>query len=541
MSTAADHDCQYKAELVALRAELEALKRRVYGKKSERQPRAPKLTPPADPALGRQKRQENAAAKQALPERRIEHPVPDDHKACPKCGDQASRPLPPKLSEQWEYVPGYFEHRVHVRHVLACGCGEHIVTAPAPAKVIDRGKYGPGLCAHAVVSKCADAIPLHRQAKMFGRVGVPISDRTLGELFHLSAELLTPVYDALMKKIAAAQVVQADETPLAVQAPGKTRRAYVWTFLSGDRIGYRYSAGRSGQTPVDVLGGTTGTLVVDAYTGYNATCSPEQRERAGCLAHVRRKFHDAQASAPEAAAEAMALILAVYRVEHEAKRLGIVRSPAHRALRQTAGKAAMEQLHDWLLEQQGQHLPKSPMGQAIRYALGQWPALRVFLEDPAIPIDNNASERALRIVALTGSLYTTSSNAWNHWLSLIAKFATRGTRTPPGQELAHGGQIQVCGPNLPRSVGHHLACRKDSELNHLANDVARDAKLLRCLEHRQCCTIADPGRISRDSVCLAQGLDALRSPRHALPGLVTETVQRRGDVFVRPLASHRSY
>lgn len=413
MIEATEHDCEYKAEVVALReqndaltarlAQIEAqvgkLERMIFGKKSEKQPAAPKLTPPVDPEKSKQKRQENAEMLQSLPEVRIEHPVPQDDRACPKCGGQAKRPLPPKLSEQWEYVPGHFEHRVHVRHVLACGCGERIVTAPAPAKVIDRGKYGPGLCAHAVVSKCADAIPLHRLAKMFARAGVPISDRTLGELFHLSAELLTPVYDALMKKIAADEVVQADETPLQVQAPGKTKRAYVWTFLSGHRIGYKFSPSRSGQTPLQVLGGTNGTLVVDAYTGYNATCTPDQRERAGCLAHVRRKFHDAQTSAPEAV-EAMRLILEVYRVEHEAKRQGIVRTPAHRELRQTAGKAAMERLHSWLLEKKPQHLPKSPMGQAISYALGQWPALRVFLENPAVPIDNNASERALRIVAL---------------------------------------------------------------------------------------------------------------------------------------------
>ena len=407
MSEATEHQCEWReraeqqdARIAQLQAQLEALQRAVFGKKSEKQPRAAKLTPPVDPAQSKQKRQENAETLQALPEVRIEHPVPDDHKACPKCGGEASRPMPPKPSEQWEYVPGHFEHRVHVRHVLACGCGEHIVTAPVPAKVIDRGKYGPGLCAHAVVSKCADAIPLHRLAKMFARAGVPISDRTLGELFHLSAELLTPIYDALMRKIAADEVVQADETPLQVQAPGKTKRAYVWTFLSGDRIGYRFSSSRSGLTPLAVLGGTNGTLVVDAYTGYNATCTPEQRERAGCLAHVRRKFHDAQSSAPEAAVEAMRLILAVYRVEHEAKRLGVVRTPAHRELRQTSGKAAMAALHDWLLAQKPQHLPKSPMGGAISYALGQWQALQVFLENPAVPIDNNASERALRIVAL---------------------------------------------------------------------------------------------------------------------------------------------
>jgi len=104
---------------------------------------------------------------------------------------------------------------------------------------------------------------------------------------------------------------------------------------------------------------------VDAHTGHNATCTPDQRERTAYLAHVRRKIHDAQSSAPEAAAEAMRLILDVYRVEHEDKSRGIVQSPAHRELRQTAGKAAMDRLHAWPLEQKPQHLPKGPIGQAI--------------------------------------------------------------------------------------------------------------------------------------------------------------------------------
>lgn len=115
MTTVADHDCQWKTEALALRqavasareqndlllARMEKLERMVYGKKSEKQPRAPKLTPPADPEQTKHKRQENAEAKQALPEVRIEHPVPEGDKACPKCGGQASRPLPPKTSEQW--------------------------------------------------------------------------------------------------------------------------------------------------------------------------------------------------------------------------------------------------------------------------------------------------------------------------------------------------------------------------------------------------------------------------------------------------------
>lgn len=97
MVITSEHDCQYKAELAALRAEVKALKRLVYGKKSEKQPRAPKLTPPADPAATKQKRQQNAAAKQALPELRIEHPVPDDHKTC-RSLPTTCRPPDPKTS-----------------------------------------------------------------------------------------------------------------------------------------------------------------------------------------------------------------------------------------------------------------------------------------------------------------------------------------------------------------------------------------------------------------------------------------------------------
>jgi transposase len=95
-----------------------------------------------------------------------------------------------------------------------------------------------------------------------------------------------------------------------------------------------------------------------------------------------------------------ATILEVYRVEHAAKESGIVRSPMHRDLRQQRSKPAMQALHAWLVAEQPEHLPQSPMGKAISYALNQWPALTVFPEDPKVPVDNNAAERALRKVAV---------------------------------------------------------------------------------------------------------------------------------------------
>ena len=119
---------------------------------------------------------------------------------------------------------------------------------------------------------------------------------------------------------------------------------------------------------MDVLVGTTGTLVVDAYTGYNRVTFVEGRERAGCLAHVRRKFFDSLATAPDEARRAMEHIRAVYRVEHEARARGIVRTSEHLALRQSVGRMAMDALRAFLDDELPRHPPKSPLGMALSYA-----------------------------------------------------------------------------------------------------------------------------------------------------------------------------
>jgi transposase len=285
-----------------------------------------------------------------------------------------------------------------VQETLGCRCGQHVVTAPAPPRALDNSPYGPGFIGHLITMKCADSLPLYRLAKQYQRIGIPMARSTLTDLFHGAAEKLAALSDRLLQLVAAAEIVLADETPLLMQQPN--RRGYVWTFIAGDLITYRFSASRSGQTAAQVLGGTTGTLVVDAYTGYNRVTQPAGRDRAGCLAHARRGFFDALGSASVEARQAMDLILAVYRVEHEAKALGLVRTDAHLALRQAKSRPAMDRFHDWLLAEQPKHLPKGPLGEAIGYAINQWGPLTKFLDDARIPVDNNRSEAALRVVAL---------------------------------------------------------------------------------------------------------------------------------------------
>ena len=384
-----------------LEHQLEILKRQLFGKKSEKRPAPYKPPmPKADPAVTQQKRRDNAALRDDLPVDEIAVPIKPEACVCKKCGGVPDKVLPPNISEELELVQAHFRVKRYLREVKACRCGDCFVEAPVLARVQEKSPYGPGVYAATIAARCCDSLPFYRLSKSFKRAGVLISDRTLGDMFHRAAEIMEPLYKRLMQRIAAQEIVQADETPVPMMAPEKTKRAFMWTFLAGALIGFRFAESRSGQTPVQVLGGTRGTLVVDAYSGYNEICLPEQRERCGCLAHLRRKFVDARSKDEAACAKALDLILAVYRVEHQAKELGIVRTPAHRELRQTKGKAAMAALKAWLDAEQSRHLPKGPMGKAIQYALNQWSTLQPALDDPRIPIDNNNSESALRVIAL---------------------------------------------------------------------------------------------------------------------------------------------
>jgi transposase len=422
-----DHFCPWREEaeelrerLTVLQGQMAALERYVFGKKAERlpsveqqlrreqaqQPEQSKKDSAARAEGAQEKRKQRADRKQKeAATREVRHAVPQEQRVCPCCGSQDLKPLGPgRTSIVYEYIPPRFERQVHVQETLACSCGQGIVTAPAPPKVVDRGEYGPGFIAHVVVSKCADAMPLHRLAQRVERAGIPMSRSTLTDLFHRAAEVVAPLAARLLRVISQAPVVWADETPVRVLEVKKTKLGYLWTFLTQNEqgqwlIGYRFSMGRSGKTPQQVLGDTQGALVVDAYTGYNPVTLPGGRVRVGCWAHVRRKFFDALSTAPEAQ-QAMDFILALYRVEAEAKQAGIVRTAAHRALRQQKSSPVLMQLHEWLQVQRTLHPPKSPIGQALRYALNQWQALGHFTQDERLPLDNNRSEGALRKAAL---------------------------------------------------------------------------------------------------------------------------------------------
>ena len=420
--TPPDHDCAWREEAERLQSEVADLKsrfnqlehllktthRRHLGPKSERMPGIDKaMGTRADPEETQRKRRESKAARSKLPKEVIVHPVPPEERHCPKCGGHELKSVGAgRVTSVVEYVPPKFILQEHIQETLSCPCGEHIVTAKAPRRVFEKSSYGPGFIAHLITAKCADTIPIYRQVREYQRLGIPISRSTMTDLFHQAARELAPLALRNLELIAKEEVVHGDETSMRVQAKGKCRNGFVWTFRSGKKIGFWFAPTRSGDVPVKVLGETEGTLIVDGYSGYNQVTTPGKRQRAGCHAHARRYLFDALPTAPEAE-KGLEIILDLYRVEYEAQELGIVGTAAHLRLRKKKSKAIREKLRQWLESEQPKHLPKSPMGVAIRYILGpkNWKALGRFLEDARVPLDNNPAESALRRLALGRRVY----------------------------------------------------------------------------------------------------------------------------------------
>jgi transposase len=335
-----------------------------------------------------------------LPRRRVEHALPEEQCTCRECGARLVK-IGEETSEQLDYQPASLFVTEHVRFKYACkACEGHVATSELPAQPIDKGRPGPGLLAQVITAKFADHVPLNRQVDIFARHRVELSRQTLCDWVGEAAELLVPVYRDLKGRVLSGKVVQTDDTTVPVQDRERTttRDGRLWVYV-GDRspadIVYDYTSTRSRAGPLEFLGDFRGYLQADAYAGYDALYATGGVVEVGCWAHARRYFWDAKAADEARALLALGFIQHLYRVEAEGKDL---EAGARRALRQERAQPVLERFRRWLDEQADVVLPKSPIGEAVHYARGQWTALTRYLDDGDLAIDNNASERALRRV-----------------------------------------------------------------------------------------------------------------------------------------------
>jgi hypothetical protein len=204
----------------------------------------------------------------------------------------------------------------------------------------------------------------------------------------------------MANRVRASHVVATDDTVMPMQSKDKTANARMWVYVGDEAQPYNvfdFTMDRGRDGPKRFLKDYAQVLLADGYAGYNGVVVGNAITRAGCWAHARRKIVEAEKSAPEIAKEAIALVRALYAVEHQGKEASV---EVRLTLRREQSAPLLAELHDRLLQWKQQLLPRHPMAEAINYALGQWQELNVFSTDGAVPIDNNVSEREMKRVVL---------------------------------------------------------------------------------------------------------------------------------------------
>jgi transposase len=346
------------------------------------------------------KRGGRQALAQHLKRERIVHDLAEADKHCGGCGKDL-RLVAEETSERYEYIPASMRVIQDVCLKYACDCT--VRTATKPPQPIEKSTAGASLLAQVIVAKFADHQPLHRQERMFSRHGVEISRKTMGGWMPPVAGLLNPLYQVAKKILFDSKVVGTDDTGVKVLDRKLTfaRIGRIWPYL-GDQehpvIVYDYTPTRGRDGPAKFLEGYTGYLQADAYSVYDAFFRPARGlTEVGCMMHCRRYFFKALDSDQQRMGQVLYLIARLYAIEDRLKGLTAER---RLEVRQRFSAQVTAKLYKYLIEIRDEVLPKSPAAKAVRYALNQWEALTRFLEDGDLEIDNGATERANRDIAI---------------------------------------------------------------------------------------------------------------------------------------------
>ena len=412
-----------RAENAELRAKIDAALKHRFGQRSERR----KPEPTADEDKPKDKRDPHGRTPlpDHLERREVVHDLTEAEKLCPCCGKPRVC-IGEQTAEQLDMEPIRFFVLRTIKKSYACqDCDPDLVpveqrfatAGPAEVGPIAKGLCGPGLLAHAITAKFADHTPLHRLAGQLARSGVDVAPSTLGGWLAAAAKLLTPLYVLMHQRLLLSRVIHGDDTTVKLRIAGakKTKKAHLWTCI-GDAdypyVVFDFTADYTADGPNDFLNGYKGYFQADALAQYEGLYGEGKAKHVCCMAHARRKFVAAAEGGAERANEALALIRKLYAIEKQLPPLlppsddpveqqqRRQREEYRRDRRQQEAEPILTELKKWLDEQRPKALPKTPLGQAIGYALNNWEALKRYVEQGYLAIDNNLSERTLRAIAL---------------------------------------------------------------------------------------------------------------------------------------------
>ena len=327
---------------------------------------------------------------------------------CPDCNCQKEC-IGVENTDKLEYIPSSFRIIRLTRYKYACkNCGGNISIGQLPPMAVEKGIAGEGLLAHIITSKYCDHLPLNRLENIFKRHGVELSVSTMCDNVGRCADLLKPLVNKMAENIRKSDKVHSDDTSITVKSnksKTNTYNGYLWVYIDDhNNVVFDFTPTRERQGPIDFIKGFKGLFHADAYSGYDELFRRNKDIiEIGCNSHARRKFKYALDDCPVGSANVMALYSRLYQIEEYA-RSNNFNSAQLLEIRQQA-KPIFAKICGIIDSYKGKIMPKNPMGKAITYFTNQYQALTRYLDNPNADIDNNAAERALRMVCIGRNNY----------------------------------------------------------------------------------------------------------------------------------------
>lgn len=419
-----------RRQVAELKMKLDILCKKLFGRKSE------KVSPDQlafayeqlehDPSLGAEgeapepdsgetmvkaHKRRNGHGRQAIPDTlprvRQVRDVPEEQKWCVSCG-VAKACIGEEIATKLDIVPAVVQAVEIVRPKYACPCCKKgVVIASSPLQAVEKGLATEGLLAHVAVSKFADHLPLHRQGTIFARHGIHLSRSTLSDWIEQVAEAVEPIYESIRRNLLRSHYLHTDDTPVTVILENKkSRKARIWVYVDpkGDVV-YDFSLTHEKENPGTFLKDFTGRLQADAYSGYDHIFRSGKVVEIACWAHARRGIHEALDTDRARASALVGLIAKLFAIEADLKTEAEknkqpIDEQRRRLVRQERSRPILDLIREKADLYEREVLPKSPLGEGLRYIRNQWTALTRFVDDGEVEIHNNPAENALRAVAV---------------------------------------------------------------------------------------------------------------------------------------------
>jgi len=357
------------------------------------------------------KKRRKHPGRQTLPDNlpRVERIIICTPEQC-KCGNCGAdtKMIGYEVSEVLDVKPAEYFVEVTKREKRACKqCEEQgVFTTPAPVRIIEKSLVSDAIIIDTIVAKYANHNPLYRQSVILLRdAGIDISRATMCGWVMTVGEILMPVVGVMRIELLTGNYIQADETPVDVQAHdkrGKNHQAYLWQYGSpGGSVVFDFRMGRDREGPRKWLGNFDGMLQTDGYAAYDHDIGGSKMVHAACWAHARRYFVDAIKLNKQdvASVRIVALMDELFAIDARARNEKMDNS-ARAALRLEEAPRLLDIIHEQILAMSKTALPKSAVGKACSYTLRLWKRLTIFLEHPQLELSNNLAENSMRGVAL---------------------------------------------------------------------------------------------------------------------------------------------